>query len=143
MKNKIKNELEILFYLIQNHKDFMIQGILSTKRILDNTKNGALEDLARECENRQRLISIMEKIQRKIEQLIINNQAQLRDNQLKNGVLNWQKEYEAWIIDIDNLDQYILTLLTKEKDKTTQEIATVFKNRQSIQKYDLTNTKNK
>ena len=143
MKNEITNNIEALFYLIKNHHEFMERGLSSTKKILDSIKSEKFDVLTQECENRQRLISVMEKIQKIIEDLILGNKSRLKNPVFKKEILKWQREYELWIIDIDNLDQYILNLLNQEKDKTTQEIATVFKNRQTMQRYDLSTTKNK
>lgn len=136
MENK---NWEILLQYIFNHKKLMEIGLVSTKRILDAAKSGQVDIASEESENRERLVSVMAKIQGHIEQELTGQPKFSREIII--AIKNWNKEFNQWVEDINNIDQVIVNLLSENKDKINQEIGTIFKNRINFKGYDLSNIK--
>ena len=128
--------IELLFENIQEHLSMLDLAISSSRHIRNFAKNENLEGVVSETENRERLVNIVTKIQRKVEEQINLLETQSIS---KEGVLI----LKAWFQDLNiaaermlAYDKETVELLAKQKNNTTKEIALVFKNKESFKGYN-------
>ena len=87
--------------------------------------------------NRGRLVNFVQKQQEEIESIIAEKNKELSNSQSIEILKAWVDDISIKTNEIGLLDEKILDELGKEKDKTTQEIATTFKNKDKFKGYNL------
>ena len=134
MQNKIE-------YKIQRHLCLLDASIKSTERLLQASIERNLDVAEFESQNRERIIGAVEKLQTEIE-------AQINTLELSSVSQELLEILKCWTQDLTDsfertllLDQKITARLSDEKDKTTQQIATIYRARKSHQGYNLNNLK--
>jgi hypothetical protein len=138
LETKMQNNLELK---VQQHLSLIDASLQSTRRILTAAKDKNLDVAEFESQNRERIIGAMEILQREIED-------QINTLELSSVSPDLLEVLKLWTVDLNNsfertlvLDQEITGYLSGEKDKTTQEIATIYKARTSHKGYNLNNLK--
>ena len=118
MQNKIE-------YKIQRHLCLLDASIKSTERLLQASIERNLDVAEFESQNRERIIGAVEKLQTEI-------QAQINSLELSSVSQELLEILKCWTQDLTDsfertllLDQKITARLSDEKDKTTQQIATI------------------
>jgi hypothetical protein len=134
----MQNKLE---YKIQRHLSLLDASIKSTERLLQASRDRNIDAAEFEAQNRERIIGAVEKLQEEIE-------AQINTLEISSVSPDLLEILKCWTQDLTQsfertliLDQEITASLSDEKDKTTQEIATIYKARRSHQGYNLNNLK--
>lgn len=125
---------------IMTHTSFMDKTITSTVRIFDLAIAGEVEKVESEMQNRERLISILQKLQ---EIVTINlNTLSLEEKKEAQEIVDvWSTDLSEWIATVSELDDEIVKILQQQKEKTTQEISSVYKSRDKFKGYNLNKTK--
>jgi len=130
-----------LFERIMQHMDLLTGLTDASRGLLAAAKNGRVDLIEEITDNRERLISIIKTFQSGIE----NDVKKLKAGDISRAEIEilktWSQEVNQVVLLNDQIDQDALEALNTEKDKTTQEIASVFKNHQSIKGYNLTSVK--
>ena len=130
-----------LCYQIQRHLCLLESSLQVTRRILELSKKGDVDGVEFEAQNRERVISIVEKVQQEIE----NDINELPTHELVGETLDilksWTQDLEFVLQKTAQLDQEITEVLSTVKDNTTQEIATIYKAKTCHQGYNLNNLK--
>lgn len=87
--------------------------------------------------NRGRLVNFVQQQQEEIETIIAEKNKELSNPQSVEILKAWVEDISIKTNEIGLLDEKILDELGKEKDKTTQEIASTFKNKDKFKGYNL------
>lgn len=128
--------IEKLFENIQNHLSMLDLAVNSSEKIKIYAANEDLERVVGETENRERLINIVTKLQRAVEEQIniLNPEDVSQDDILL---------LKAWFSDLSicsekmiALDKETVEFLSQQKNQTTKEIALIFKNKEMFKGYN-------
>lgn len=128
--------IEKLFDNIQEHLSMLDLAVLSSEKIRNFAKNEDLEGVVSETENRERLVNVVAKIQRDVE-----NQINLLDagDISADGILilkAWFQDLNTWSERMLTCDRETVEYLGQQKDNTTKEIALIFKNKEIFKGYN-------
>jgi hypothetical protein len=127
-----------LFEQIMKHLD-LLEGVYKISlNIFRNASNGAIDDVAFQSENRERLINILESVQTQAE-ASINKISDFADLELMLIIRSWREDVNYWIDKIRNVDSNTTVLLEQLREEATIEIANVYKNKESHKGYNLNN----
>lgn len=128
--------IDQLFENIQEHLSMLDLAVISSERIKNFAKNEDLEGVVSETENRERLVNIITKIQRNVE-----DQINLLDAGAisKDGILilkSWFQDLNTWSEKMLECDRETVEYLGQQKENTTKEIALIFKNKEIFKGYN-------
>lgn len=128
--------IEKLFDNIQEHLSMLDLAVISSEKIRNFAKNEDLEGVVSETENRERLVNVVAKIQRDVE-----NQINLLDagDISADGILilkAWFQDLNTWSERMLTCDRETVEYLGQQKDNTTKEIALIFKNKEIFKGYN-------
>lgn len=130
-----------LFEGIMQHLD-LLEALTSATKALNHAAVNAQVDLVWQItENRDRLINVIRTIQTRIEDDINELELSTVGKEHIDILKTWSQEVNQVIFLNDKLDQETTALLIEQKDQAATEIGSVFKNRQSVKGYDLSNVK--
>lgn len=96
-----------------------------------------------EVDNRERLITALAKIQSNIETILnkyINQKIPLAQDQI-DFIKRWRVQTEKVTHELGATDEKILNAVAEIKDKTTEEISHIFRNKESFKGYNLKDVK--
>ena len=130
-----------IFERIMQHMDLLGGLTDASNGSLAAAKNGRIDLIEQITDNRERLISIIKTFQSGIEEDVTNLKAGDVTRAEIEILKTWSQEVNQIVLHNDNLDTEVLEALSDQKDQTTQEIASVFKNRQSVKGYNLSSVK--
>lgn len=130
-----------LFERIMQHMDLLTGLTDASRGMLAAAKNGKVELIEQITDNRERLINIIRTFQSGIEADVKKLKAGDVTKAEIEVLKTWSQEVNQIVVLNDKIDQEVVQVLKEEKDKTTQEIASVFKNRQSVKGYNLSSVK--
>ncbi|MBF0300697.1 MAG: hypothetical protein HQK51_18430 [Oligoflexia bacterium] len=100
--------------------------------MLNLANNEQVEQLLFECNNRERLIHNLNDLDQKIEQNYI------KDIEFINNI---NKSKNDFINEINNINDKIVIILAQTKEKTAQEISSLYKNKKVIHSYNPSSVK--
>lgn len=128
--------IETLFENIQEHLSMLDLAVQSSEKILTSARNEDLEGVVSETENRERLVNVVTKIQRTVEdQINLLNAGDISPE----GILI----LKAWFQDLNTFSEKMLACdkqtvehLGQQKENTTKEIALIFKNKEIFKGYN-------
>lgn len=128
--------IEKLFDNIQAHLSMLDLAVASSEKIRNFAKGGDLDGVVNETENRERLVNIVAKIQRSVE-----DQINLLDagDITADGVLvlkAWFQDLNVWSERMLLCDRETVEHLGQQKEDTTKEIAHIFKNKEIFKGYN-------
>lgn len=125
-----------LFESIQQHLSMLDLALQSSQQISCFAKLENLDAVISETENRERLVNIITKLQHSIEERInqLNGATITKDDIMI--LKTWFQDLSIWSEKMIALDRETVELLSAQKDSTTQEIAHLFKNKESIKGYN-------
>lgn len=133
--------IETLFENIQEHLSMLDLAVHSSEKIRNCAKNEDLDGVVSETENRERLVNIVTKIQRNIEDQI---------NLLDAGAISaegililkaWFQDLNTWSERMLVCDKETVEYLGQQKENTTKEISLIFKNKEIFKGYNHQNKK--
>lgn len=130
-----------LFERIMQHMDLLTGLTDASRGLLAAATNGKVELIEQITDNRERLISIIKTFQSGIEDDVKKLKAGDVTTAEIEILKTWSNEVNQIVLLNDKIDQEVVTALTTQKEQTTQEIASVFKNRQSVKGYNLSSVK--
>ena len=130
-----------MFNMIDEHEMLLNRALEESNEIIRMLQIELTEKIFNKIDNRDRLFSILESLQNKIENKINN----LTDDQIKNidihRVKRWMEFQEDIVRKILSIDEKIVQILEQEKDESKMQLAHIFKNRLLFKGYNLSNTK--
>lgn len=128
--------IEKLFDGIQNHLSMLDLAVTSSEKIKIYAANEDLERVVSETENRERLINIVTKLQRAVEEQIniLNPEDVNQDDILL--LKAWFQDLSLCSEKMISLDKETVELLGQQKNQTTKEIALIFKNKEMFKGYN-------
>ncbi len=133
--------ISVLFENIQEHLSMLDLALASSKRITIYAKAENLDAVVEETENRERLVNIIGKIQKTVEEGINQlNAATLYQDDIM-ILKSWFQDLSTWSDRIIELDKETVEVLGQQKDNTTKEIAHIFKNKELFKGYNHSNKK--
>ena len=131
----------VIMIHIQTHLSLLELALQSSIRIKAFAEKEDLDNVAIETDNRERVVNIVSQIQQKIELQI----DQLTPTDLVEDSLPILK---AWFQDLASIsdkmmsvDAETIEVLAIQKEETTKEIVTIFKNKEMFKGYNLSNKK--
>jgi hypothetical protein len=126
---------------IQAHLALLEMALQSTARIHSYAQVEDLDAVANETDNRERIVNIISQTQHKIEKQIdtLTNEDLMSDSVLI--LKSWFNDLSLWSDKMTSLDAETLDILAKQKEDTTKEIVTIFKNKEMFKGYNLANKK--
>ncbi len=128
--------IQDLFENIQKHLSLLDLALQSSQQITSFAKLENLDAVMNETENRERLINVIGKIQKTIEDKINQlNAAALTPDDIM-ILKSWFQDLSAWSDRMIALDLETVNHLSEQKESTTQEIAHLFKNKEVIKGYN-------
>lgn len=125
---------------IMTHTSFMDRTISSTVRIFDSAVAGDMNRVESEMENRERLISILQKLQDLVS-LNLENMSKEDKKESDEIIKAWSQDLANWIETVSELDEEITKVLEQLKEKTTEEISATYQNHNKFKGYNLNNVK--
>lgn len=132
---------EKLFLKIQEHLSLLDLAVQSSEKIKIFARNENIDGVVSETENRDRLVSVIAKIQGDVEEKI---------NQLDGSEINideiqilksWFQDLTNWSEKMLACDQETVEYLDQQKESTTKEIATIFRSKEIFKGYNHLNKK--
>lgn len=128
--------IEKLFENIQNHLSMLDLAVTSSEKIKIYAANEDLERVVTETENRERLINIVTKLQRAVEEQIniLNPEDVTQDDILL--LKSWFSDLSICSEKMIALDKETVEHLSQQKNETTKEIALIFKNKEMFKGYN-------
>lgn len=133
--------ISVLFENIQEHLSMLDLALASSKRITFYAKAENLDAVVEETENRERLVNIIGKIQKTVEDGINQlNAATLSQDDIM-ILKSWFQDLSTWSDRMIELDKETVEVLGQQKDNTTKEIAHLFKNKELFKGYNHSNKK--
>lgn len=133
--------ISVLFENIQEHLSMLDLALASSKRITIYAKAENLDAVVEETENRERLVNIIGKIQKTVEEGINQlNAATLYQDDIM-ILKSWFQDLSTWSDRMIELDKETVEVLGQQKDNTTKEIAHIFKNKELFKGYNHSNKK--
>ncbi|EQC43267.1 hypothetical protein [Bacteriovorax sp. Seq25_V] len=130
-----------VFENIMQHLDLLEALTNASQGLLAAAQNGKVDLVDQIIDNRERLINIIRKVQTNVEEEIAKFDLKTVTPEHIQIFKTWSQEVNQIVYVNDKLDIETTEILTNQKEQTTQEIASVFKNRQSFKGYDLSNVK--
>lgn len=118
--------------LLNEYHHLLIKTLEISKNILQLAESEQIERLLFECDNRERLIHNLNVCDSKIEQNYLN------DYEFINKINKFKEDF---ITEINNINDIVIKILGQAKDKTSQEISSVYKNKKVIHSYNLSSVK--
>ncbi len=131
----------ILFERIMQHMDLLSALTESSNAILMAASKGSFNLVDEISDNRERLVNVIKTFQETIENDIGDLKAEDLTESNVDIIRTWANEVGEIVMLNDNLDRETTIILQGAKEETTKEIASVYKNRQSMKGYDLTSVK--
>lgn len=104
-----------------------------SRKCIEFIDAGNFEQVNSLIDHRDKLISIIQTINERLE---LEQKANSHDN-----TIEFNNQANQLIGKIQEMDDYILTKLTEERDKTQIEIAKAFKNKENFKGYNLNSLK--
>lgn len=133
--------ISVLFENIQEHLSMLDLALASSKRITIYAKAENLDGVVEETENRERLVNIIGKLQKTVEDGVnqLNAAALSQDDIMI--LKSWFQDLSTWSDRMIELDKETVEILGQQKENTTKEIAHLFKNKELFKGYNHTNKK--
>ncbi len=128
--------IQKLFEGIQNHLSMLDLAVNSSEKIKIYAANEDLERVVSETENRERLINVVTKLQRSVEEQIniLNPEDVSQDDILL--LKSWFQDLSLCSEKMIAIDKETVELLSQQKGQTTKEIALIFKNKEMFKGYN-------
>lgn len=122
---------------IQSHLSLLELAFQASARIKAYALREDLDNVAHETENRERIINIVSQIQHKIEkQIDLLTAPDLMEDSL--AILkSWFQDLATLSDRMTSIDSETIEILAKQKEDTTKEIVTIFKNKEMFKGYNL------
>lgn len=128
--------IEKLFENIQEHLSMLDLAVHSSELIKIAAFNEDLDGVVNETENRERIVNVVAKIQRDVEEQIhLLNPSDINQD----GILilkAWFHDLSIWSEKMLVLDRETVELLGQQKENTTKEISLIFKNKEIFKGYN-------
>lgn len=122
---------------IQSHLSLLELALQSTAHIKACALREDLDNVANETENRERIINIVSQIQHKIEkQIDLLAAPDLMEDSLP-ILKSWFQDLATLSDRMTSIDAQTVEVLAKQKEETTKEIVTIFKNKEMFKGYNL------
>ena len=126
---------------IRQHQSFVEEILSVSKKIFQHSVELDLTLLVHEVGNRQRMINILEFLQRQIEKKIDAFKPEDINQEIYDALLNWRTFTSEKINKIERFDHKIVESLSKNQDEISKEIASLFRQRDLFRGYDLSSVK--
>lgn len=130
-----------LAQMIMRHLDLVDGANRLTNRIHVAAKAGDVDTLVSDSDNRDRLLSVLDRFQKFIEEEIGLIKTDEITKDLIDILKTWSYEVSSWASKTDEIDQETVVFLEGKKEETTKEIASLFRSRQQFGGYNLNNLK--
>ena len=130
-----------IFETIMQHLDMLSGLTIASKSLLLATEKGDLNLVEQIVDNRDRLVNIIKTVQTAIEDEIQNLDSSKVTAEEVAIIKSWGADVNQIILLNDQIDKKIHENLSVIKDQTSQEIASVYKNRKAVNGYDMTSVK--
>lgn len=137
---KFDNEL---FMGIQYHLSLLEKCFKLTENILLSTTSMNIDQINDLIDNRHRLIEIITKVQTNIETKIERHSNECMHKDSISIVKSWFLDLQTISSYIQDIDKLIILKLSNEREQTTQEISSLFKNKNKIKGYLINNSSTK
>jgi hypothetical protein len=128
--------IDTLWENIQLHLSMLDLAVNSSQKIKNAAKSDNLDHVVSETENRERIVNVVELIQKKVE----NQINLLHPHDITSDELLILK---AWFQDLNMLAEKMVTIdreaveyLSQQKEDTTKEIAMIYKNKEVFKSYN-------
>jgi hypothetical protein len=126
---------------IQSHLALLDLALQSSRKIKAYAVIEDLDNVTNETDNRERIINIVGHIQHKVEkQIDLLTALDLSDDSLP-ILKSWFQDLATWTEKMTVLDSETVDILAIQKEETTKEIVTIFKNKEVFKGYNLSNKK--
>ncbi len=126
---------------IQAHLSLLDLALASSARISAYAAVEDLDNVTNETDNRERVINIVSQIQHKIEkQIDALGPQDLTEDSLP-ILKSWFQDLATWSDKMTSIDHETIEILAEQKENTTKEIVTIFKNKEMFKGYNLANKK--
>jgi hypothetical protein len=125
--------------MIIKHLELLDESDKLTGLTLVSIKEEDIDEIEATSDNRERLFSIISKVQEIIETKINTLPNDLITSDFVEIVKCWGSDLDQWILRTQEADFNIIELLESFKQSTTKEIASLFKTKERFKGYNLNN----
>ncbi len=128
--------IEKLFGNIQEHLSMLDLAVNCSESIRNLAAKEDLEGVVNETENRERIVNVVTKIQREVEEQInLLNPEDIKQEDIL-ILKSWFQDLANWSDRMLAYDKETVDLLGQQKENTTKEIALIFKNKEMFKGYN-------
>jgi len=132
---------DTLFTLVMRHLSLLDRSEKLTYQMYQAASHGDVERVHYESDNRDRMLKVLETFQTSIEDAIKATKTDKITPDFVEIAKSWSNDVNLWVERTSRIDQETTNLLEAQRDRTTQEIATVYKTNQQFKGYNLNNVK--
>ena len=125
-----------IFHHIQAHLSLLEVALHTSAKIKFFANLGDIDQVISETENRERLVNIIGQIQSVIENKIQALGPQDMQEDSLDILKTWFNDLSNWSEKMIEIDRETVELLDQQKENTTKEIATIFKNKEMFKGYN-------
>lgn len=122
--------------LIQEHLSLLEMALTSSYKIYYFASIQKIDFVSTETDNRARLMNIIDHIQSDVEKKASSLESHEITKEAVTILKSWMADIELLNNKIDQVDKETVELLSQQKEETTKEIATIYKNKESIKNYN-------
>ncbi len=122
------------------HQSLLNKSVSLTEKMIKAAQKENIELVTELADNRQRLLDIINQAQADIEKKLEQNIG-TRESSFIRKANSWISNTQIFIQEIARLDEILLEELNQVKENTIKEVSKVYKQKKSIQGYNLNNVK--
>lgn len=121
---------------IQSHLSLLELALQSSNKIKFFASINDVDQVLGETENRERLVNVIGQVQSRLETRVSSlGPHDLQEDSIE-ILKSWFQDLAQWSDKMIELDRETVELLTQQKEETTKEIATIFKNKEIFKGYN-------
>ncbi len=128
--------LNDIYLHIQAHLSLLDMALNTSDKIKFFASTEDVDQVITETENRERLLNVITQIQSTVETKISSLGPQDLEEDTLMILKTWFADLATWSEKMIELDRETVELLNQQKDDTTKEIATIFKNKEMFKGYN-------
>jgi hypothetical protein len=128
--------INVLLENIQEHLSLLDMALTCSEKIIVHATKGNLDAVINETENRERLVNVIGKVQGSIEDQINQLDASALTNDDIMILKAWFQDLAMWSEKMMACDRATIELLGQQKEETTKEISSLFKNKEMFKGYN-------
>lgn len=128
-----------LILLIMRHLTLLDSGEDASRKIFEAACRSDIDLVHFEMGNRDRVIKLIKLFQHNVEEYLNELPSKDLTGTTMELIKLWSNDLNRWVEKVEKIDMETSEILEGQKESTTREISTVFKNSENLKGYNLNN----